>query len=126
MQKRSLLFVTFLLALLLFILHYTGMTLYLYWTFWWYDYITHFLGGLVIGVLAMWVLNFEKRTLSSFLILFTSVMVVGGAWEIFEYVNGLTFSTQEYPIDTTIDFVMDALGAISAYFLFISRSRESF
>ena len=77
----------------------------------------------MIGVLAMWVLNFEKRTLSSFLILFTSVMVVGGAWEIFEYVNGLTFSTQEYPIDTTIDFVMDALGAISAYWWTTSRSR---
>ena len=42
-------------------------------------------------------------------------MVLGGVWEIFEYVNGLTESTEEYSLDVIHDLLSDALGAILAF-----------
>jgi VanZ family protein len=126
MQKKSLLFVTFWLALLVFILHYIGLTLYFYWTFWWYDFMTHFIGGLTIGVLIISLLRFKNKNWKSFLAVFVLVFATGVAWEIFEYVNDLTNSLEEYKLDVIFDLIMDSLGAITAYFLFISRNRESF
>lgn len=52
-------------------------------------------------------------------------MAIGGAWEIFEYVNGITFSTEGYALDTIHDLIMDAVGVTFAYWWATSLPRES-
>jgi len=84
----------------------------------------HFLGGLTIGVLVMWVLGFENRSWKNFLIAFIAVLIVGVGWEIFEYINGMTFSTEKYAEDVFHDIVMDSLGAIVAYLFSTSSSKS--
>ncbi|KKU20482.1 MAG: hypothetical protein UX31_C0039G0012 [Candidatus Nomurabacteria bacterium GW2011_GWA1_46_11] len=46
-------------------------------------------------------------------------MMLSGIWEIFEYANGLTQSTEKYSLDVVHDLLSDSLGAILA--LLIAR-----
>jgi len=124
MKKRSLLYVGLGLAFLVWVLNSVALNLYLYWTVGWYDVMMHFLGGLTIGVLVMWVLGFENRSWKNFLIAFIAVLIVGVGWEIFEYINGMTFSTEKYAEDVFHDIVMDSLGAIVAYLFSTSSSKS--
>lgn len=114
MNRNNLLYTVLGLVVLLWVLDFIALTFYFYWTVGWYDYLMHFLGGVILGVLIIWI--FRLRNISpTFLTIFTLAVVVGGAWEIFEYINDITLSTQDYPIDTLTDLVMDALGAGFAY-----------
>ena len=117
MRKSPLLYITFGLSVLLWALNFIALDLYLYWTIGWYDIMMHFLGGLTIGALVVWFLNLGDRSLRSFLMIFLYTMIVGIGYEIFEYVNGITFSTQKYPVDTALDLGMDAVGATVAYLI---------
>lgn len=123
MRKHSLLYIGFGLVVLLWVLNFIALSFYFYWTVGWYDFMMHFLGGLTIGILIAWFLGIEDRSLRLFLILFVLVMSVGIAYEIFEYVYGLTLSTEEYSLDTIHDLIMNAVGATAAYYLTTSRSR---
>jgi len=130
MKRQSILYIGLGLSLLTAVLDYIGTILYLYWTTGWYDYMTHFLGGLTIGVLIIWALRLEARSLKSFLLVFLGVMIVGGAWEVFEYLIGAISPIQSYEVDTVHDLIMDALGAFVAFWFAttptsISQSQES-
>ncbi len=114
MRKSYFLYCGLGLSILLWVLNSIALDQSLYWSLGWYDIMMHFLAGLTIGVVVVWFLNPQGWSLRSFLLVLMYVMVVSVAYEIFEYMNGLTLSTQEYPIDTTIDLVMDAIGAIFA------------
>ena len=78
---------------------------YLYWTVWWLDYVTHFLAGLGIGLL---VLSFRRLGMVATIAL---VLMIGGAWEAYEYVFNVTYTTEGYVSDTVHDLLMGALGA---------------
>lgn len=121
MRKSYLLYAGLGLSILLWVLNFVALDQSLYWSLGWYDVMMHFLGGLTIGVLVVWFLKLENISVKSFLFVFVCVMIVGIAFEIFEYVNDLTYSTQDYSIDTIIDLVMDALGAVSAYWVTTSH-----
>jgi hypothetical protein len=84
----------------------------------------HFLGGLVIGVLVVWFFGIEDRRARTFILVFLSVMAVGIGWEIFEYINGLTDSTEKYELDIKHDLIMDALGAVVSFFWSTSRTQS--
>ena len=121
MQKFSLLFTSFAVLICLFILHIAGSFLYLYWTLDWFDSLVHFIGGVSVGFFALWTFwdsgLWKKERPKQFSALITTVLVViivGAAWEIFEYVNGLTQSTEGYKLDTIHDMIADTLGAIVA------------
>jgi len=111
----------FLAMLLVAGLHFAALSFYFYWQWWWFDILMHFLGGVVVGLGAMWALmgfSFtqkiplsDRRTL--FLLLF-SVAVVGIGWEIMELKFGL-YGTSSYAADTSLDLVMDLTGALAAY-----------
>lgn len=116
MRKSSLLYAAFGLIAALGALHFVAESFYLYWTIWWFDNLMHFLGGLALGVYIVWFLNPEKRSLDSFLTTLACLLTLGIAWEVFEYVNDLTYSTEGYALDTALDLTMDALGATLAYF----------
>jgi len=124
MRKNSLLYTAFALIALLGIVHIIAETFYLYWTLWWFDNVSHFLGGLALGVFIVWFLNPEKRSPGSFLTVLACLLALGVAWEIFEYINDLSYSIEGYALDTTTDLIMDALGATLAYFLTTSQSQQ--
>ena len=84
----------------------------LYWRYTWIDVPIHYLGGLFLAVMA--VALFDKRR-PFFLIAVVVAIAVG--WEIFEVFVGVPRENQSYILDTSIDILMDALGAITAYIL---------
>ena len=43
-----------------------------------------------------------------------SLLVVGVAWEVFEYVFEITGTTNDYTFDTSVDLIFDLLGAFLA------------
>lgn len=109
------------LGILIAFLQLLAATYYLYWEFWWYDIMMHLLGGLFIGLSFLWVLYFEvphiKNRIPVFATTFFVVLVVGIAWEVFEYVTGM-YNAKNYNIDTTLDLAMDMVGMMGAYLLF--------
>ena len=120
MKRNSILYTALGLVVLLGLMNYMAISLYLYWTIWWFDNVMHFLGGLSLGFVVLYAFYDSKAVFSCFIL----VMMLGGVWEVFEYVNGLTISTESYPLDVVHDLIADALGAISAI-LITKRSQES-
>lgn len=120
MKRRHILYLGLFLAALLAGLNLLALKFYLYWPkngLFGFDSFMHFLGGLTLGVLAIWFLRIEKRSLGSFVLVFIVVMILGGIWEAFEHLYGLAgVAPERYWNDTNHDLVMDGLGAIVAYF----------
>ena len=123
-MKHKLLFLVFGVIILVGFLHFAATILYFYWTINWFDILMHFLGGLSIGLLAIWIAfasgiykkaapRLSEALLSSLLV----VIVVGVGWEIFENLNGLTQSTESYPLDIIHDLIADVVGSIVAGFI---------
>ena len=127
MQKRHILFLALGLTILTWVLDYIAIVFYLYWTTTWYDIIVHFVGTLAIGTLIILLLDIHHRSTKSFIKVLVLVMAIGVGWEVFEYIIKETFALEGYLMDASADLIMDALGAISAYFITTtSRSEESF
>lgn len=124
MQQRTALGLSIVvLSLVIAGLHFTANMYYLYWAWWWFDILMHFLGGLFIGLSALWWLRFEvpisiRRFFPKFLTTFTVVLIVGIVWEVFEYVVG-AYGASNYVLDTTLDLVMDIAGMLAAYLVFL-------
>lgn len=120
-KKYSLLSLSLGLVVIFSLLHFSALFLHLYWTVWWFDNAMHFLGGFIGGLIVIWFLFdsgiFYKRVpslLIPFLLVLLLALIVGVAWEIFEYVNGIAKSTEEYIPDTFRDIVFDVLGGAFA------------
>ena len=120
MKKYPFLYTSLVLVILLYVLHFIAGVFYLYWTIWWLDNVTHFLGGLSLGFLSLYIfyesnifqgkISFSKAVFISLVF----VIILGGVWEVFEYVNGLTLSMEKYSLDVVHNLLSDALGAILA------------
>ena len=105
-------------------LNYIAGIFYFYWTLGWYDYMMHYLGGVSVALLVAWFISHKSLSWGNALItIFLVTMFMGGAWEVFEYVNGITFATEGYTLDTVHDLLMDALGALTVGYLYI-RNRN--
>lgn len=123
-MNHRLLYISFLFIALLGVLHYLASSFYFYWTISWFDTVMHFLGGISMGLLSLWVIYasgiFKRmtptrtRTIVTVLI---AVLVVGIGWEIFENLNGLTQSTEGYKLDTIHDLIADICGGLVAGFI---------
>ena len=119
-MRKPLILLTFALVLLLGVFHQVGSMFYLYWSLPWFDNVAHFLGGLAIGVLSIWVIYglILRSTPSSVKVMLTtifSVLIIGVGWEIFEHIYGIANPTGgNYVTDTTHDLIADTLGAILA------------
>lgn len=116
MRKSNILHLAFATILALGILHFLAGAFYLYWTLGWFDYLMHFLGGLGGGLVAFWFVSNKNFSQLRFLVIIVvSVLLVGVAWEIFEYAYNIAQSTEGYVADTFHDLLMDALGALVAW-----------
>ncbi|MBI2086972.1 MAG: hypothetical protein HYT69_02270 [Candidatus Zambryskibacteria bacterium] len=102
---------------------------YLYWTVWWFDNVTHFLGGLSMGLLWFWIFNkffsfTEAPKLKSIIfIVLILVLAVGIGWEIFEYIFDIANlgGGETYWQDTSRDLAADTLGAIAASLIIFKK-----
>jgi VanZ family protein len=92
-------------------LHVIGLEYFLYFHYWWYDILLHFLGGVALGFFVLIFTKSWKKTIIGMLIL-------AAGWEVFEYFLNIAVGLGEnYPLDTVVDFIMDTLGAFVAIFI---------
>ncbi|OHA21540.1 MAG: hypothetical protein A2849_03905 [Candidatus Taylorbacteria bacterium RIFCSPHIGHO2_01_FULL_51_15] len=115
-------------------LHFIATSFYLYWLFWWYDIILHFLGGAFSALLLLWLRFFSgyfgtPRTPSAseaVFFAFFAALSIGAGWEVFERVLGHTWSVEGYVLDTSLDMLLDTTGAIGALLFFRNRQGSSY
>lgn len=84
---------------------------FLYWKYEWFDVFMHFLGGMSIAAFVGAILVTKKPSL-----FFGLSLVAFIAWEVFEYFNGIPREAN-YVFDTSLDLVMDMLGATFVFIL---------
>lgn len=118
------------LSALILILYLFALEYYLYWTVWWYDVMLHFLGGIIIGAVLVWILaRFFPQSMSLRRMLTVVVMTaltIGLGWELFEYSAGMMGGGGNLIKDTIIDLCMDVLGSIAAYLIVYRITRKHF
>ena len=129
MKKNSFILIFFL-VLIIAVLNSIGNSFFLYWKFWWFDIVMHFLGGLWVGLSALWVYFFsgyfkdiKRNKKNIFFISLFSVLIIGLGWEVFEYIIKVNFS-DNYISDTVSDLIMDICGSVVAYFLFLKENKK--
>jgi hypothetical protein len=115
-------------------LHFLALGFYLYWTFWWFDLLTHFLGGLWVGLAALWLIYFSgyipKPALKSRTALYVAIGAIAGIgiiWELYEISLDVFLGIPirpDYALDTAIDLVMDVLGALTGWAVFMVVARD--
>lgn len=112
---RKLLFLQLYLLIIVALLHILGTWLSLYWMFWWYDILVHFLASAWLAVLASWTsLSWQIQPRVSFVI--GCVLLVSVAWELFEYEIGATHAG-EMMLDTILDVAINIGGGFVGLFL---------
>lgn len=100
------------------VVHYFALEFYLYWTYLWFDIPMHFLGGVTIalGVHTPLFRKYVPVPPLSFVATCLFVLLVGVAWEVFEWYAGLVDSVR-YIEDTALDIVMDLAGGVLGFYL---------
>jgi hypothetical protein len=94
---------------------------FLYWNFWWFDILMHFLGGFSVGLTSVWLLGIFKRnvleivtTKQIFYIAVSTSIIIGVGWEFFEYFSGTYLGEKKIVFDTVLDLIMDTIGGMVA------------
>ena len=106
--------------------HFWGIYALGYWSLWWFDIVTHFLGGLWVGGMALWLLTKGSKRSNTYVYWagMVAAFLVGVGWEVFEVVTDPLLSSEAgYLSDTICDLFTDTAGGLLAALLFL-RSRE--
>lgn len=129
LYQEKILKASFLIIWLLTFAHMTAEIYFLYWRLQWFDIVTHFLGGLWLGVTSLWFwylsgyigkIRFPDK--NALFIALGAGLAVGLLWEVYEYGvwqftgKGLPYN---YIPDTILDLIMDVVGAGVGYLLFM-------
>lgn len=108
--------------------HLLAQRLYLYWVYRWLDIPMHFLGGIWVGLAALWLWYYSGLARKAgatqhrpFLVALGGGLVFGFLWEcsdffIWSVIVGAF--PENYIADTMLDIAMDVIGAAVAYLLF--------
>lgn len=125
MFRHPLFYAQFAVLILVAVLHSFGVYASLYWLWLPFDIIVHFLGGVWVGLAALWFFFYSPFTwlnwlrLSKLGIALLAVVIVGLLWEAFEFIAKVPQDIAHYE-DTVLDIIMDILGAIGAWW-FVER-----
>lgn len=119
MNPKPLIYLALVASIILLTSHSLAGVYHLYWSYWWFDVLMHFWGGLTVGLVASWAfLRFRPEVpynRSMFIVaVLAAVLVVGSAWEVFEYLNKIIGSHEAYTLDVVNDLTLDAFGALAA------------
>jgi hypothetical protein len=116
-SQKVKLYTSFVLALGVVCVHFLAISNSWYWKWVLLDIPMHYFGGVLIAVLSWWFIECIRSEIVFFksaVYVATSVLLVGLAWEVFEYATGLYgVSRDAYLKDTILDVIMDMLGAIT-------------
>lgn len=112
------------LIILLFCLNLVALEFYLYWTYEWLDNVMHILGGFLAGNIALIAGYYfsKKNTLSISII---GGLFIGIVWEMAEYYFGISQWSDNFVMDTSLDMLMDIVGAFLAYILWLRIPHSS-
>lgn len=113
MHTLKLAVTTLVVLLTVLVLHLQGIEYHLYMSYWYYDIITHFLGGVGIALSVFFVLKNPRYIIPL-------TIVAGIIWELFEIYYNITGSkiwSNPYYIDTIKDLFNDTLGSVFVYLL---------
>ena len=105
-------------------IHAGAMEFYLYWRFPWFDSVVHLLGGVMIAFPAYLIASRRIAPILSLASAVAATLFLGVAWEVFEYLEGLSVYETHFFADTAIDFSADIVGALAGGFLARSLRRE--
>jgi hypothetical protein len=132
MDRKKLLKHLVILMFFIFILNYLGEKFYWPYSIWYFDMITHTLGGLWVGLFFAYFYSFSlpvsKNLATNMVLIVTSLLIMGLLWECFEYyaytiVGGANF----VPLDTASDVCFDLVGGLLAvtYFMRSNYDRQT-
>lgn len=130
-EHRRLVFLLGLGALIAF-LHIAAIKFDLYFTFWWFDVLVHFLAGVLVAVFGLYFLRRFTRIHIEGRVFFLAGIIlslsVGALWEFFEYWNGIIFvGPEEYAVDTFSDLFTDFVGgSVGAYYAGVKEHLPTF
>ena len=110
------------LIILIFIFNLVAGKLYWYSSIWWFDMPMHFLGGVWVGLILIYLFRVHGLSNKTILGLLLGVLLVGVGWEFFEFafvnpIAGNPFNT----LDTLSDIFFDLAGGAFALLYFLKR-----
>lgn len=122
LTKRILFLIVF-----IFFLNLLAHKLHLYVSIWYFDMFMHTLGGIWLSLAVIFVLNISTFSRQNFLKIILSVLLVGIAWEIFEF--GVDEIILKNPLntkfDTLSDLVCDTFGGVIGIIYYFRNSLKS-
>jgi len=107
------------------VVHWSALTLSLYWQYLWLDVPMHALGGAVVALIPFALVTLRVRISERFvgyIPVLILVLIFGIVWEVFEYNTGVSFA-YNYTLDTFFDLFMDMVGGSIGYIVG-SRTRH--
>ncbi len=113
---------TAMLLFLIFILNSLAEKYHLYYSVWYFDMMMHFLGGLWLGLFAIWFLATSDFSIKSVLNIAIGVLLIGISWEIFEFIFLNMYAKISFDLmDTVSDIFFDLSGGFTAIVYFFTR-----
>lgn len=122
MDRKKLFKHTTYLIFFIFIVNFLANKFYWYSAIWWSDMPMHFLGGLWLGLILIWLFNFQDLSLRLISKIILGVFLIGVGWEFFEFVfNNYIAKNQFNTLDTISDIFFDLAGGSFAILYFLKR-----
>jgi len=88
-------------------------------SFWWFDNLTHFLGGVMVASLFF---SFFNNRPANWIVVISFVALIGLSWEFYEYLNDRFWLTNTMELnDTLSDLFFDLLGGGLAAAIYYSK-----
>lgn len=121
MLRKPFFIETFILLVVVGTLNWIASVYNLYWSVYEFDSLVHFLGGATLASFFIWLYFYSgifgetQKSLNRFLLVaMIGAMFLAVAWEIYEFLIGeVNIMGAAYPFDTTLDFIVDFLGALA-------------
>ncbi len=113
-MRRLFLLVTLVSILILVILHYGALIYDLYGTFFWFDMLTHTLGGFVVVFVGIVFLGSRSSRLLTRRNLIILVIGIGVLWELYEYLVQTMIPATPFVtfVDSLSDILFDVVGGV--------------
>jgi len=122
MKSRKLLIRLLVLIFSIFVLNYLAMGFHWYSSIWYFDMSMHFLGGLWLGLVSIYLFSFKDFSFKSIFKIFFIVLFLGIGWEIFEILIDKFITQNSFDfLDTMSDLFFDVFGGLFAVWYFTKQ-----
>lgn len=122
MQSKKLLIRSVVFIFLIFLLNYLAMKFYWYSSIWYFDMLMHFLGGIWLALLYIYLFPPEKYNSKTIWKMLLVILLIGLGWEIFEVIINETITRISFNIlDTVSDLFFDLSGGCFVIMYFMKK-----